>query len=309
MVEEAFADIPRLHPHVRQVIPVAWRRWRSSIWAQRSELVAFVETLRSERYDVVIDSQGLIKSAIITLLARGRRAGYSHTAAREPWAAFCYDRRVLVDRSLHAIERQRGLFAAVLDYDLAEDWRSGIEVQPEGHGRRVLFLHGTTWPSKHWPENMWLALVEAARTDGIEVLVTWGSDEEKLRAERLARAGAHLVARMPIGELVGMMRGLSAVVTVDSGLGHLSAALGIPTLGLYGATDGDLTGCRGLHARHLMGRAPCSPCLRRNCDRYEGEPPEWHNEAIEPPCFSNVLPDRVWHEVKTMIGAPVEVGG
>ena len=112
VVEEAFADIPRMHPGVDRVIPMAWRRWRKDLKQSRGQMTAFRAELRSREYDLVLDAQGLIKSAIVTHLARGARAGFSHTSAREPWAAFSYQNRIRVPKGGHAIDRQRRLFAA-----------------------------------------------------------------------------------------------------------------------------------------------------------------------------------------------------
>ena len=118
VVEEAFADAARLHPHVDEVIEVAVRRWRRNIGKARPEVAQFRRRLRQHRYDLVLDSQGLLKSALITGLARGPVAGYSHTSAREPWAAFFYSRRHRVPHGQHAIQRQRQLFAQALGYPL-----------------------------------------------------------------------------------------------------------------------------------------------------------------------------------------------
>ena len=97
VVEEAFADIPPLHPAVREVIPIAWRRWRSSLRSSRRELSGFWELLRQRRYDLILDSQGLVKSGVVAALARGRsRFGFSYASAREAAAA------VARTRPLHA---------------------------------------------------------------------------------------------------------------------------------------------------------------------------------------------------------------
>ena len=93
VVEEAFADVVRLHPGVRRVLPVAIRRWRGSLLAPAtwSEMRAFRAALQQERYDLVLDTQGLLKGALLARMARGRRCGYAATSAREPVAARFYD--------------------------------------------------------------------------------------------------------------------------------------------------------------------------------------------------------------------------
>ena len=301
VVEEAFADIPALHPGVSQVIPIAWRRWRKNLRRSSREMQQFFTELRAQPYDVIIDAQGLIKSAVVTLLANGRRQGFSHTAAREPWAAFAYAKGHAVDRRQHAIDRQRQLFAAVLGYALTAEISSGI-ASAAANSNRVLLLHGTTWATKHWPRDMWVELARQVQAEGYEPVVTWGNDEEQLRAQAIAEAsGATLQERLPLRELVRMLTDAAAVVGVDSGLCHLSAALGTPTIGLYGPTDSQLTGCRGQHAAFMQASTHCSPCLQARCRRYRGEPQHWQGNIVQPACFATLPPQDVWQQVKMLM--------
>lgn len=300
VVEEAFADIPRLHPSVNRVIPVAWRRWRKNLRASRDEMRAFYAQLREHSYDVVIDGQGLIKSALVSSLANGPIQGFSHTTAREPWAAFFYRKGHAVPRAQHAIDRQRQLFAAVLGYQVPDnEFTTGLEkpVNPDTANKAVVLLHGTTWETKHWPEAMWVNLAELAQADGYEPILTWGNAEEHLRAQRIAAtSGAKIQDRVSLLELSGVLAGAAAVVGVDSGLCHLSAALGTPTLGLYGPTNSVLTGCRGRYAQYAQASTLCSPCLQKRCTRYQGEPLSWQGAVITPPCFATLPPASVWQQ-------------
>lgn len=306
VVEEAFADIPALHPGVDKVIPIAWRRWRKQLRhrdtsrAAGAEMRAFYRTLRERAYHSVVDSQGLIKSAAVALLAVGRRHGFAHTVAREPWAAFAYRRSYPVPTGQHAIDRQRQLFAAALGYSLTTTASSGLASAPVS-SRQVVLLHGTTWASKHWPDAMWRELVGLVRADGFEPVVTWGDAREQTRAENLAEAGATLQPRLGLAELSEVLRRAALVIGVDSGLCHLSAALGAPTLGLYGPTSGELTGCRGLRAQSLQGEAHCAPCLRPTCTRFRGAAPVWQGEAVQPPCFAVLSPEVVWRSGRTLM--------
>ncbi|NKC00265.1 MAG: lipopolysaccharide heptosyltransferase I [Pseudomonadales bacterium] len=293
VVEESFADIARQHPGVGKVIPVAWRRWRKNLFAHREEVKAFVALLRESHYDQVIDSQGLIKSALFAACARGPKAGFSHTSAREPWSAFFYSDRCRIKKGGHAIDRQRQLLSAVLGYDVLPSWRSGIERAP-ATGNQVFLLHGTTWATKHWPEAMWIDLVQRFVQEGMQPIVTWGDESEKIRAELLVEAGATMIDRRPLDELIEILAASVLVVTVDSGLGHLAAALGVPTTGLYGATSGDLTGCRGKQAKIIQGDTMCSPCVRKKCTQYVGPDLVWQHATVYPPCFASITPERVF---------------
>jgi heptosyltransferase-1 len=297
VVEEAFGAIPALHPAVDTVIPIAWRRWRRQLWRDRSELASFLERLRASRYDLILDAQGLIKSAAVALCARAPlRAGFSRDSAREGVAALAYRRRVPVTRAAHAIDRLRRLFAGALDYALpAADSLLDYGIRAGGTPqRRCVLLHGTTWDSKHWPEPFWQALAAQARVAGYEVAVPAGNAAERLRARTIAGAvGGVVWDGLPLPELMARIGESALAIGVDSGLTHLAAALDVPTLALYGSTDSALTGCRGTRARSLQADFPCAPCLSRTC-AYRGAPQYWqHIEAI-PACYARLPPDRVW---------------
>ena len=301
VVEEAFADIARLHPGVRRVIPIAWRRWRKQLLSSGAELSAFWKMLRESQYDCVLDSQGLIKSAVVSLAAQGRRAGYAHTSAREPWASFAYRDRHAIARHQHAITRQRHLFAKALGYELSQTAVQFGEL-PTPAQRRVLLLHGTTWASKHWPEAMWVVLTGLVIESGYQPVVTWGDEVEQQRAELLGRAGAEVLARQPLANLAETIKSMQLVITVDSGLGHLSAALGVPTLGLYGPTSGELTGCVGPRARTLQGEAACVPCFKKNCT-YKGADQLWQDSKVVPACFASLSPAKVWAAALALVAS------
>lgn len=118
LVEESFAEVPAWHPAIDQVIPIALRRWRRD-WrkAYRSgQIAGFRSRLRERGYDLVIDTQGLLKSALPARWARGPVVGYDRRSAREPLAALFYQRRITVSRGQRAIERTRQLFAEALGY-------------------------------------------------------------------------------------------------------------------------------------------------------------------------------------------------
>ena len=117
-VEESFAAIPRLHPAVDRIIPVAVRRWRKHLWqgATWREMAAFQRAIRERTYDAILDTQGLTKSALLASRAHGPLAGYAADSAREPLAARFYDRHFSVDKNLHAVLRNRLLGAAAFGY-------------------------------------------------------------------------------------------------------------------------------------------------------------------------------------------------
>ena len=156
VVEEAFADIPAAHPGVSRVIPMAWRRWRKNLIASKAEMQQFFQQLRSQPYDLILDSQGLLKSAAVALMASGPRQGFSHTVAREPWAAFMYGKGHRVPRRQHAIDRQRQLFAAALGYEINVEVHSGLEQARQHTSNQV------PAPARHYLGYQTLARIDVA---------------------------------------------------------------------------------------------------------------------------------------------------
>ncbi len=299
VVEEGFAAAPALHQGVRRVIPTALRRWRRSIFGSLGEARAFRRGLRRNRYDLALDAQGLIKSAVVGRWSRSRHyAGFDRASAREAAASLLYSRRLAVARDAHAVDRMRGLFAAALGYACpTEPPAFGLEQGGETRNTCVL-IHGTTWNTKHWPDRFWTAVAERAVAAGLTPVLPWLSEAERRRAEAVAARvdGAEVALPMPLGEVIPVLAEASAVVGVDSGLSHLAAALGRPTVVVYGPTDVRLTGCRGALAAGLQSELSCSPCLSRTC-RYQGPSIAWCGESVSPPCYASLDPERVWAEM------------
>ena len=248
VVEESFADIVRLHPAVRHVIPVALRRWRTSLLtaATWQEVRAFRARLQQEDYDLAIDTQGLLKSALITRMARGKRCGYTASAAREPLAARFYDASFDVPKNLHAVLRNRRRAARAAGYSPSDTLDYGIAASPAPafSTNGAVLLTATSRDDKLWPEAHWIALGRALHQQGLACSLPAGSATERERAERIAQdiPGAIVVPPMNLTRLAGQLAVARIVIGVDTGLVHLAAALGRPTLALFRASDPALTG-------------------------------------------------------------------
>ncbi len=272
VVEEAFAEIPLMHPLVSSVIPVATRRWRKRLFLPRiwAEIHDCRQQIRQTPYDYIIDSQGLIKSAILTRWAQGPVYGMDRTSARESFAARFYQHRFHIATGRHAVARNRELAARVFGYDLpgaTPDYGINIECHLDTDlklpDRFVVCLHGTSRESKLWPEQYWQDL--AARLDGygIQVVLPWGSTDEQQRANRLQSqiSGALVLPRVGLKSLACVFRQAQAVVGVDTGLVHLATALGCPTVALFLDSSPRLTGVLGQVSAKAInlgerGRAP-----------------------------------------------------
>ncbi len=277
VVEEAFAAIPLLHPGVRRVIPVAIRRWRKRPFAEdtRRAFGDFRQALRQDRYDAVIDTQGLLKSAILACMARGRRHGLDWKSSREPLRLF-YDRTYSIPWSLHAVDRNRLLAAQALGYPRSESLQYGIASRtgdvatlsaqlPAGSLDRpfAVLLHSTSAQSKEWPEQRWSKLGAQLADKGIASILPFGSEAERLRSTRLAAhiPGAVVPPRLGLESLAALLSRTHVAVGVDTGLTHLAVALGRPSIGLYCATDPAATGLYGSPVAVSLGGVGHAPSV------------------------------------------------
>lgn len=255
-VEEGFAQIPSWHQAVDTVIPVAIRRWRKNWFSApiRAERAQFRQTIQAHHYDAVIDAQGLLKSAfLVTRYAKGTKHGYSRQSAREPLASFFYDIRHDVSKKMHAVERIRQLFALSLNYPIPQSQGDyGIAQHflslPSFDERPYLvFLHATTRDEKHWPESHWRELIALLADSGLRIKLPWGAEHEHQRAIRLAKDFDYVdvLPKMSLAEVAQVIAGAKTVVSVDTGLSHLTAALDKPNITLFGPTDPGLIGGYG----------------------------------------------------------------
>ena len=280
VVEEGFADLPALHPGVGEVIPVAIRRWRRQLTRAQTwtEIGALRARLRLNRYDLTLDLQGLLKSALVARWTGAPVLGFDRASAREPLAALAYARSFTVSRDLHAIERLRQLAGQALGYPVQGPPRFGLRAPARDlswlpAGPYVVLLHATSRAEKLWPQDRWIALGVALAARGHSLVLPWGSEAERLAAQRLVDAirqqmpvatptdrlstapstepsaapstepstsslpTALLAPKLALAECAGLLANAAAVVGVDTGLTHLAAALECPTVALFAATE------------------------------------------------------------------------
>jgi heptosyltransferase-1 len=215
---------------------------------------------------------------------------------------------VAVPRGYHAIDRIRVLFAGALQYPRPAGAPhygipGSVPASPHGGRRRCVLLHGSTWASKHWPVAFWREIARRAERAGFDVVVPWGSDDERRRAADItAHTSARVLERLPLAALMDELGTAALVLGVDSGLAHLAAALDVPTLVIYGSTSSALTGCRGARVRNLQAEFPCSPCLSRVCT-YGGPAQRWQGETVVPACYATLGPDTVWRAAMELVDA------
>ncbi len=277
LVDESLAGFAALHPLVGEAIAYPERRlrWPLTRWPARWRARAQLRRrLLERRYDLVVDLQGLFKSAMVARFAGAPIAGYDRKSIRESLASYFYARKYTVVRGIHAVERNRQLLAAALDYEIGDTvGEFGLLGESETAAGEFpepfcLFAHSASWPSKLWPEANWRRLAEQISGKGIHILLPWGSDDEQARATRIAAGNEflHVLPRRLEGTaLAAFVRRARFAVGLDSGLMHLATALGVPGVWLFGPTDPGLTGPYGRNQTVICSTSPDAPCRTRDC--------------------------------------------
>jgi lipopolysaccharide heptosyltransferase I len=303
-VDESFAQIPAWHRNVDTVFPIALRRWRGDLVSPtgRAEARAFLKIFRADKYDFIVDLQGEFKSAFVARLARGRRAGYDGASAREWGAHLSYGKKINVPKGAHSMRRMRRLLSQALSYSYDENLVDyGIE-----RGRLLpaplqlkqpfaVFIHSTSWESKNWPEHYWRELAQIMSAAGFSIILPWGSEAERQRSLRIAGDDRNSIVlpQLSISEKASIIGSAAATVGLDTGLSHIAAALRVPSVTLYGATDPNLCGTIGVNQIQLASGFECVKCHETECT--------FANATFKPACFEEIRPEQVWNELQSLM--------
>lgn len=322
LVEEGFVQVPRWHNGVNEVLPIAVRRWRKNIWKSSDEISTFVRTMRARSYDIIIDAQALLKSALIAKIIRkntsGKKAriiGLDKGSIRtEKLCTVFYDEKISVPLNKHAIWRVRQLFAKILGYDChiashqplfpPEDFSFPHEksVALAQFSPYIVGVHATTWASKHIPVSLWHEYVRKLAEQGKKLLLPWYGEAELEHAKRIQFASTDnviILPRLNLNQIASVIRTAEGVIAVDSGYAHIAAAMGVPTVTLYGATNKKLTAALGERSTNLQSQFQCSPCLRHQCQYRDTHSDGNHGTSSHhPPCYADFSADKVWQQVR-----------
>lgn len=305
VVDEAFAQVPTWHSHVEKVFPAGLRRWGRN-WSaalNSGELKAFIKQLRATQYDLIVDVQGGFKSAFFASIAKGPSAGHDQRGVHDWGAQFFYQKRFTVPKGMHSILRMRRLLALALGYSFQEtDVDYGIVRTrltrptmdlPEPY---LVFIHSTSWASKVWPELYWRELAEQSAAKGFHVLLPWGDEAERQRSLRIAGGNtrATVLPQLSISEKAGIISGAKGTIGLDTGLSHIAAALGVPSVTIYGATDPRMVGATGQRQVHIASQFECVRCHQTECT-YQPI------TKFKPACLVEVTPKSVWQNVENLV--------
>jgi heptosyltransferase-1 len=263
LVEKSFAAMPSQHRAVNRVITLQWRKWRKTLRSPETRLALkqWRAEMRQSPYDLIIDLQGLLKSAGFACFAQGPRGGYDWHSIREPLASLFYQRRAKVSRDLHAVDRCRRLAAKLLGYPVPStppDFGLSLTTNPwqPSKGPYAVLIPCASRPEKLWPQQDWIAVGQHLKDQGLAVAVMWGSPEEQRRAQEIAQAaGAVVPPFLTVAEAGNTLAHADIVVGLDTGMTHLAAAHGRTTIGIYCDHEPGLAGVTGPgHVRSLGGK-------------------------------------------------------
>jgi heptosyltransferase-1 len=312
LVEPAFAEAVSWHSAIDKVITVPLRAHKKSWWKIPALLGKLRRRLQAENYDIVLDAQGLLKSAILSRLSGVPVYGFDTASAREAIATKLYQKTAHIPDGLHIIEKNRQLVGQLFNADITQAADFGLDEfrqdQMEGKLSGVLealtvrpyivLLHGTTWNSKYWPEAAWLDLIAKFTQQGWHCLIPWGNEVELQRACRLQTEGgeqAVVLPKLSLTELMSLLLHARAFVSVESGIGHLAAALDIAGVMLHGPTDPGYSGILGKTCQHITSGIYCSPCFKRDCPRIA-------TKLEVPPCQQEINAQQVYMRCLALLG-------
>lgn len=249
VVEEAYAHLVQLHPGVRKIIPFALRRWRKTLLSKstRHEMAQFYSDLRAEQYDIVLDTQGLLKTGIIMGMARlspdGKKVGLANGTEGSGYEAasrIFHTDSLPVDIHTHAVLRGRLVAAHACGYKIDTPASFGIRA-PEWSpawlpaSAFATFFHGTAGASKKWPRANWIQIARALAEKNMPILLPWGSTEEKMEAEQMAEQmpNGKVLPKLSMQDAIILAQRATLAIGVDTGLTHIAAAYETPTIEIY----------------------------------------------------------------------------
>jgi heptosyltransferase-1 len=294
VIDENFREVASWHSAVGRVFTTNHRHWRKGFWSALAPIGKLIREIRKTKYDLVIDGQGNFKTALLGLFVRGPTAGFDRKSVREPVASFAYQKKYAASKKAHAIDRLRQLFAQCLNYPVPTSSPDfGIDTSQFGPSVDAaqpyfFFVHNASWKTKQWPEEHGKKLIQLLVSEGYRVLLPWGSEEERARAERMA-AGcdeAMVLPKLTLSQIGRLILDAKGCVCMDTGLSHLAAALHVPSVTLYGSTDSGLIGACGQNQSHLSSTLACSPCHKKVCQF-----------GKTPLCLAQITPEAVFQRV------------
>lgn len=311
LVEEPFLDVVAGNPLIAMVHIARSKIWRKRPFSSATfaETGALKRALQERVYDIVFDIQGNIKSGVYGWLTGvDNRIGFDADVLQERLNMLFTTRRIpLRSHDSHITEQYLRLVSVPFGRDYREmqlvsdiytnhedDAAAEALLSTLADGLVFLFHYGTTWQTKFWREESWIALGRdlLGRFPDSSILLSWGNDSEHQVVTRIAAAigtGARVIDRYPLKGLTALLKKVDLVIGGDTGPVHLAAAVGTATVSFYRASDGRRSGPRGDNHVVIQSPMPCSRCFRTRCDQDEE-------------CRRSITVDAVVHGVEKLLG-------
>jgi heptosyltransferase I len=255
VVEAAFSGVVRRCQGVNKVVSCELRKWRKTPFSYETRQAwrDFKTELQSEKYDAVVDLQGLTKSAAVAWLAKlsstGKRfamANQTEGSSYEAPTRWVADVAIRLEPHIHAVQRARDLCAKALGYQISDIQQktlsfgilAGVLIDNNAINniaKTVIFTHGSSREDKLWPIESWIELGRRLHAQGLGVAIAHGSDEEEQRSKSMAQQipNAQVLPRLGLDTLLDVLGNSAGVVGVDSGLSHMAVALDLPHVQIY----------------------------------------------------------------------------
>jgi heptosyltransferase I len=314
LIDDNFKDVPELLNFSanlnNNIIPISLRDIKKNInFNNIKNFLIKLLNLKTAHYDLIIDAQGLLKSALIAKFIKknSKIAGFNWGYCKESIASVFYDYKFNIEKQLHAVTRIRKLFAAALNYniyDQEEYINFGLkqkkffkleELINKKIDNYIVFLHGTTWETKEWPIQYWQKLSELLNQNNIKIVVSFYNVKEQNLTKELAlnNPNVTVVSDLNIMQIARMLANAMAVVAVDTGFAHLAGAIGVPTIGIFGPTCTHKSKITGKASVNLQSNYHCAPCLSRVCLEYKHK-----RSDIKQPCLKEITPEIVYSKLQ-----------
>ena len=245
IVEEGFAKVLEGNPHIDNILPVNLK----AIKKDKKQFFTQIDTVKKyahNRYDLVIDAQGLLKSAIVAKLLGKNRAGFSKNSIREGVASYFYRHKIEIAYDANTIDRNVKVLASPLDLEVTPQMiiekdiflfykPDDIVEQLSDEKKNIIFIIGSTWASRNYPKEKFVEVANALKEN---ILIAWGSDAEKEDAQWIASHSqwVKVLPKINLNALKAIIGKSDLLIGNDTGPTHMAWGLNVPSITIFGPT-------------------------------------------------------------------------
>ena len=245
IVEEGFAKVLEGNPHIDNILPVNLK----AIKKDKKQFFTQIDTVKKyahNRYDLVIDAQGLLKSAIVAKLLGKNRAGFSKNSIREGVASYFYTHKIEIAYDANTIDRNAKVIASPLDIEITPQMiiekdiflfskADDIVEQLSDEKKNIIFIIGSTWASRNYPKEKFVEVANALKEN---ILIAWGSDAEKEDAQWIASHSqwVKVLPKINLNALKAIIGESDLLIGNDTGPTHMAWGLNVPSITIFGPT-------------------------------------------------------------------------